>query len=240
MLTQIDKKTMQCYLSPFHPRSFERRNSRLTTSQGRALIEYWPQFGLHIENGKINLKTIFGRYAPCLLEIGFGSGQSLLALADAHRDKDFIGIETYRPGIGALLMGIRSKGLTNIRLYEYDAVDVLRYCIPVNSIDHVQLFFPDPWPKRRHHVRRLIQESFVRHVIAVLKSRGTFHTATDWQDYAVHMLRILAQQKEWYNVAFEKQYAERSLYRPVITKFEARAMREGRSIWELQFAKRAF
>lgn len=221
----------------FRPRSFERRNSRLTVSQKRALMECWPQFGLQFEYGKIFYEHIFGRKAPCFLEIGFGFGQSLLALADAHRDKNFIGIETHKPGIGALFYGARSKGLTNIRVYECDAVDVLEQCIPDNSLEGIQLFFPDPWPKRRHHVRRLIQAGLISRVVELLKPQGSLHLATDWDDYAAHMLRILSQEKRLFNLAGEGQFAGRSPYRPVLTKFEIRARREGRQIWELQACK---
>ncbi|OGT38327.1 MAG: tRNA (guanosine(46)-N7)-methyltransferase TrmB [Gammaproteobacteria bacterium RIFCSPHIGHO2_12_FULL_37_14] len=227
---------MRC-LTPFRPRSFERRNGRLTTSQAQALVELWPQFGLRLENGQINYQHIFGRQAPCVLEIGFGSGQSLLTLAATHQNKDFIGIETHKPGIGALFLGIRSLGLTNIRVYECDAVEVLAQCIPHNSLAGIQLFFPDPWPKRRHHERRLIQSSFISQIVDLLKPHGILHLATDWHDYALHMLRVLTQEKRLLNLVGEGQFAGRSPHRPLITKFEARALREGRQIAELQFAK---
>lgn len=221
----------------FRPRSFERRNSRLTASQKRAIAEYWPQYGLEFSKGLINFELVFGRQALCFLEIGFGSGQSLLALAAENRDKNFIGMETHKPGIGALLIGMQSQGLTNIRLYEADAVDVLEHCIPIHSLDNIQIFFPDPWPKRRHHARRLIQDDFVNKLVNVLKPQGTIHLATDWQDYATHMMRVLTQQKNLTNLAGEGCFSKRSPYRPMITKFEAKGLREGREVFDLQFAK---
>src|SRR5579883_3080241 len=142
-------------------RSFVCRNSRFTTAQERAHVEMWPQFGLSLQDGVLDFQKQFGREAPRLLEIGFGGGQSLLAIAKQQPDKDFIGIETHKPGIGALLLGMKQQNVTNIRLYEADAIEVLAQCIPDASIDSVQLFFPDPWQKRRHHARRLIQPTFI-------------------------------------------------------------------------------
>jgi tRNA (guanine-N7-)-methyltransferase len=159
----------------------------------------------------------------------------LLALAAAHPDKDFIGIETHKPGIGALLLGIEQQELTNLRLYEGDAVDVLEQCIPTASLDSVQIFFPDPWQKRRHFARRLIQPAFVQLLITKLKPHGSLHLATDWEDYAQHMLKVLTQTQELINLAGAGQFAKRSPYRPILTKFERRALREQRPVWELQF-----
>lgn len=232
MLTQPPKQ--------FRLRSFVRRDSRMTTAKARAQIELWPRFGLGIEDGEEGMTDfvwVFGREAPRFLEIGFGSGQSLLALAKAHPDKDFIGVETHQPGIGALFLGIQQGGLTNLRVYYCDVIDVLEKCIPEASLDGVQIFFPDPWPKRRHHPRRLIQPSFVTLVVTKLKMGGTLHLATDWEDYAKHMLQVLSQDEQLINLTGPHQFAVRSPYRPILTKFERRAEREGRNIWELQFAR---
>lgn len=221
----------------FRLRSFVRRDGRRTAAQDRAYAELWPHFGLNLDEGIVHFSRIFGREAPRFLEIGFGSGQSLLALAKAHPDKDFIGVETHKPGIGALFLGIQQLALTNLRIYYTDAVDVLQKGIPHESLDGIQLFFPDPWPKRRHHPRRLIQAEFVRCLIEKLKAQGTLHLATDWEDYAKHMMRVLSQEKQLENLAGKDQFSERSCYRPELTKFERRALREGRHIFELQFKK---
>ncbi len=220
----------------FRPRSFVRRDGRRTAAQERAYAELSPQFRLHIESGQMDYHKVFGRDAFRMLEIGFGSGQSLLALAQAEPDKDFIGVETHKPGIGALLLGIERHQLSNLRVYDSDIFDVLEKCIPPTSLNGVQIFFPDPWPKRRHHERRLIQADFVRMVVEKLQTGGTLHLATDWEDYAAQMMKVLSQEQQLVNLAGPNQFAIRSPYRPILTKFEHRAVRAGRRIWELQFA----
>lgn len=218
-------------------RSFVRRSGRRTSAQERAREALWPQFGLHIENGALDFHQLFGRVAPCWMEIGFGSGQSLLALAQAQPEKDFIAIETHKAGIGALLLGMQIHQLSNIRVYDADAVDVLEQCIPDASLNGVQLFFPDPWQKRRHHARRIIQPAFLKLILQKLKPQGELHLATDWQDYAEHMMKVLSLEPGFVNQAGSGQFAARSPHRPILTKFERRAVREGRGIWELQFVK---
>lgn len=218
-------------------RSFVRRDGRMTEAQRRALAEIWPIVGIDKENGVIDFADTFGREAPRVLEIGFGSGYSLLEIAKANPEKDFIGIETYQPGIGTLLLGIEAHHVHNIRLYYADAVEVLAQCIPSASLDGVQLFFPDPWPKRRHHKRRLIQPEFVDLVVGKLKPGGIFHLATDWQDYAEQMMRVLSATSALKNLAGVNQFAARSDQRPVVTKFEQRGTLSGRPIWELQFSR---
>lgn len=218
-------------------RSFVRRDGRMTEAQREALENNWPQVGLQLENNMCDFVKIFQRAAPCVLEIGFGSGHSLLAMAKAHPEQDFIGIETYQPGMGTLILGMQQQKINNIRIYYADAVDVLERCIPEESLDVVQIFFPDPWPKRKHHKRRLIQTSFVNLVASKLKSNGTLHLATDWEDYAIEMMKVLSNIKELSNLAGKGQYSNRSGQRPVVTKFEQRGRQNGRQIWELQFAK---
>lgn len=222
---------------PFRLRSFVRRDSRRTKAQEEAHQTLWPQFGLNIEEGFFDGEQVFGRQAPRLLEIGFGSGQSLLALASANPHQDFIGVETHKPGIGAVLLGIKMAKLTNLRLFYGDVIDVLEKCITNNSLDGVQIFFPDPWQKRRHHPRRLIQSAFIALVVEKLKVGGILHLATDWEDYATHMLRVLSKEDKLINQADTNVFAHRSPYRPILTKFEKRALREGRFIRELQFKK---
>ena len=220
-------------------RSFVRRDGRITSGQSRAYAELLPEVGLSIQQGLINYDKVFGRAAPCFLEIGFGLGQSLLAAAAAHPDKNFIGVETHKPGIGALCVGIENKQLSNLRVFYADVIDVLEKAIPDASLDGVQIFFPDPWQKRRHHPRRLVQPAFVKLVITKLKPGAAFHLATDWQDYAKHMLSVLSTEQQLTNVSGAGQFAAlRSPYRPIVSKFESRALREGRSVWDLQFTKR--
>jgi tRNA (guanine-N7-)-methyltransferase len=219
----------------FRIRSFVRRDGRLTAAQERAKLTLWPQFGLSLENGMLDYQPVFGRHAARFLEIGFGSGHSLLALAKAHPEHDYIGVETHNPGVGALFLGVQSEELTNIRVFDSDVVEVLERCIPDKSLDGVQIFFPDPWPKRRHHERRLIQIDFIQLIVTKLKPGGLLHLATDWEDYAKHMMKVISQNENLINIAGHQQYAPRSPQRPILTKFERRAIREGRQIRDLQF-----
>jgi tRNA (guanine-N7-)-methyltransferase len=215
----------------FRIRSYVPRGRR-TEAQERAYAELWPQFGLEIENGLLDLANTFGREAPTYLEPGFGSGQSLLAIAKAKPECNFIGVETHQPGIGAILMGIQAEELANLRIYYGDVIDVLEKCIPVQSLSGVQIFFPDPWQKRRHHQRRLIQSQFLKLLIERLKTGGMLHLATDWEDYARDMRRVLSEEP-----ALSQFSGERSPHRPILTKFETRAIREGRQIWDMQTVK---
>jgi tRNA (guanine-N7-)-methyltransferase len=218
-------------------RSFVRRDGRMTEAQRRVLVDLWPQFGMPAPTQEEDFVKIFGRDAPRVLEIGFGSGYSLLEIARAHPEKDFIGIETYQPGVGTLLLGIEQNQLKNIRLYYADAVEVLQKSIPAASLDGIQIFFPDPWPKRRHHKRRLIQPEFVSLVTEKLKPKGIFHLATDWEHYANQMMQVLSESENLINLAGAGNFSARSAQRPVVTKFEQRGTKSGRPIWELQFAR---
>ncbi len=172
----------------------------------------------------------------CILEIGFGNGKSLLTSAKENPEKNFIGIETHQPGVASVLMGIEKHQIKNIKIFYADAVDVLQKNIPDHSFNVIQIFFPDPWPKRRHNKRRLIQPEFVHLLTQKLKQDGVLHLATDWEDYAMHMMTVLSNNESLINQAGKNQFAERSLQRPIVTKFEQRGLRAGRKIWELQFA----
>jgi tRNA (guanine-N7-)-methyltransferase len=218
-------------------RSFVRRDGRMTEAQRRVLVELWPLFGLQLSDGFVDMAKAFQRTAPCTLEIGFGSGYSLLEIAKAHPEQNFIGIEMYQPGVGSLLLGVETQEIKNIRVYYADAVEVIQQCIPDGSLDGIQIFFPDPWPKRRHHKRRLIQPEFVSLITTKLKVGGILHLATDWEHYAKQMMRVLSHAENLVNVAGEAEYAERSARRPVVTKFEGRGTRSGRLIRELQFER---
>lgn len=219
-------------------RSFVRRDGRMTDAQRLALETCWPHVGLDLRDGFINFDVVFKRQARRVLEIGFGSGHSLLAAAKAHPDHDFIGIETHQPGIGTLLHHIQAEQLNNIRIYYADAVEVLNQCIPDHSLDIMQIFFPDPWRKRRHHKRRIIQPDFLSLVATKLKPGGELHLATDWEDYALHMMKVLSSSVDFKNAYGEAKYAERSSQRPVVTKFEKRGEIAGHKIWELLFYKK--
>ncbi len=218
-------------------RSFVRRDSRMTDAQRRVLQTLWPTFGLMKEDGMVDFQRIFGRKAPVILEIGFGSGLSLSEIAKQHPEKDFIGVETYHPGIGSLLLEIEKENIQNIRIYYADAVEVLQECISSQSLDGIQLFFPDPWPKRKHHKRRIIQPEFVNILADKLKTAGVLHLATDWEHYAQQMMQVLSKSDKLINIAGAGQFATRSAQRPVMTKFESRGTKSGRAIWELQFAR---
>lgn len=224
-------------IKQFRLRSYVPRGRR-TDAQERMVEELWPRFGLEVMAGMLNDQKVFGRDALRFLEIGFGSGQSLLALALENPDKDFIGVETHQPGIGALFQGIKLHKLSNLRVYYSDVIDVLEKCIPNESLSGVQIFFPDPWPKRRHHQRRLIQSKFIELIVAKLKMGGLLHLATDWEDYAKHMMMVVSQEPRLINLASPGQFAlSRSSQRIVITKFERRALNEGREILELHLLK---
>ena len=217
-------------------RSFVRREGRLTRGQQRALDLLWPQFGIEAGEGPLELDTLFGRSAPKVLEIGFGMGASLAQMAAAKPDWDFLGIEVHRPGVGTLLRHIEEQGLSNVRVICADAVEVLKQRIPDASLDRVQLFFPDPWHKKRHHKRRIVQPEFVALIAAKLKPGGVFHLATDWENYAQHMLAVLSASPQFRNQAGEGHYAPRPEERP-LTKFEQRGQRLGHGVWDLLFVR---
>lgn len=217
-------------------RSYVLREGRMTSRQKRALAELWSKFGIECREQLLDFEKIFARKAPLVLEIGFGMGQSLLQMARQHPQHNYVGIEVHAPGVGALLADLHEEGIENIRVIQQDAVEVLEHCIADNSLDKVQIYFPDPWPKKRHHKRRLIQPEFVALLIQKLKSNGTIHLATDWQNYAEHMLEVLSAAKFLENIAGEKQFMENKNLRP-ITKFEKRGERLGHDVWDLLFRK---
>ena len=217
-------------------RSFVLREGRLTTGQQRALDTLWPRFGLERHQGVIDPVAEFKRQAPLVLEIGYGMGQSLAAMAEQELDKDFIGIEVHRPGVGALLMRVEEAGLTNLRTYCDDAVDILKLCIPDGSLARLQLYFPDPWHKKKHHKRRIVQPDWVALVHRKLAPGGRLHMATDWQDYAEHMMEVMQASPGWRNCAGQGQFAPRPPWRPE-TKFERRGQQLGHGVWDLLFEK---
>ncbi|EDY87182.1 tRNA (guanine-N(7)-)-methyltransferase [gamma proteobacterium HTCC5015] len=216
-------------------RSFVLREGRMTPSQQRAMDELWPQFGLD-PNQALDLEATFGRQAPATLEIGFGNGDSLAQMALAEPERDFIGIEVHGPGVGHLLLAIEKHQLTNVRVYRHDAVEVLERCIEDAGLDRLQLYFPDPWHKKRHHKRRIVQTPFADLVAQKLAPQGHWHIATDWQDYAEHCLEILEPHSQFKNTASQPPFIERPEWRP-LTKFEQRGQRLGHGVWDLLYQR---
>ena len=215
-------------------RSFVVRAGRMGPGQARALAELGPRFLLPFAAEPIDFPTCFGRAAPCVLEIGFGMGDATAAIAQALPGTDFIGVEVHAPGVGALLKRIGELGLSNLRLVQHDAVDVLEQMIAPASLAGVHVFFPDPWHKLKHNKRRLIQSDFVRLLASRLAPGGTLHCATDWQPYAEQMLAVLAGEPTLTNTA--AGFAPRPEHRP-LTKFEHRGLKLGHSVWDLVFSK---
>lgn len=217
-------------------RSFVLREGRLTHGQQKALDTLWPVYGLERNAGVLNAAQVFGRSAPLVLEIGYGMGASLAEMAQAEADKDFVGIEVHRPGVGALLMAIEQQQLTNLRSYCDDAVDILRHCISDASLDRLQLFFPDPWHKKRHHKRRIVQPDWLALVAQKLKPGGILHLATDWEDYAMQMRELCLAQSTLGNLGGADGFHARPSWRPE-TKFERRGERLGHGVWDLLFER---
>lgn len=211
-----------------------RREGRITDSQRRALAELWPRYGVEAA-GLLDLDALFGRKAQRHIEIGFGMGEALLAMAETHPEHDYLGIEVFRPGVGSLLARLAERDLHNARVCCADAVEVLQHCIPDASLSAVYIFFPDPWPKKRHHKRRLIQPAFVAMLAEKLETGGRLFLATDWEDYARQMLRVLSESRAFINLAGHESFAERPLLRPP-TKFEKRGQALGHGVWDLAFS----
>jgi len=218
-------------------RSFVRREGRMTTAQKSALENLWVRYGIELSTEPLSFEELFCRKAMRVLEIGFGNGESLITQAQANPDQDFIGIEVHRPGVGHLLAKIHEHQLANIRIINNDAVVVLKEQIPNDSLDKIQVFFPDPWPKKRHHKRRLIQSEFVHLISTKLRQGGRLHLATDWQDYAEQMMSVMSSMdKIFVNIAGDGNYLENNSLRPK-TKFEKRGERLGHGVWDLVFEK---
>lgn len=222
---------------PRRVRSFVRRPGRITTGQQRALKEWMPRWGVPVADRWIDLDQIFQRSAPRVLDIGFGDGEALLTAAATYPDIDYLGVEVHEPGIGHLLTLIERSALTNIRLIDRDAVDVIDQMLPDRSFDAVNLFFPDPWPKKRHHKRRIVQPTFVDQVARILKPHGLFHASTDWMNYAEHISELLTTSS-----VFDELDAEPLKNLPLAfrapTKFEARGRRLGHDVVDFYYRRR--
>ena len=224
--------------APHRPiRSFVMRAGRMTSGQSRALEELWPRYGVAHVQQALSLDVLFGRRAPRTLEIGFGNGEHLAALATAHPQRDYFGIEVHRPGVGHLLMLAADRQLSNVRVSDHDAVEVLNDQIPPASLDEVLVLFPDPWHKKRHHKRRLIQPPFVELVASRLAPGGVFKLATDWEEYAVQMLEVLGAAN---GVLANESPTGDWMPRPeerAPTRFEKRGARLGHGVWDLAFRR---
>ena len=218
-------------------RSFVKREGRLTKGQAAALENFWSQMGLNHQDGEIDCFQLFGNNNPITLEIGFGMGKSLVEMAKNAPETNFIGIEVHRPGVGACIATAQEEGVSNLKVYEHDAIEILADCIPNQSLTTVQLFFPDPWHKKKHHKRRIVQPEFVETIRQKLKVGGVFHMATDWENYAECMLEDMQSSPGYQNLSETDDYVPRPDSRP-LTKFEQRGHRLGHGVWDLQFARK--
>lgn len=217
-------------------RSFVRRAGRLTPSQQKALEELWPTFGIEYGDDLLNLESAFGRAAAVVLEIGFGNGDTLVQQATENPDKNYIGIEVHEPGVGHCLLKARDANINNLRLIIHDAIEVLTNQVPLESLSRLNLYFPDPWPKKRHHKRRIVQHDFLGLIADRLKAGGTLNVATDWAGYAEHIDEILSQSDHFTCTDRREHDGEQPLDRPR-TKFERRGLKKGHRIWDWCFKK---
>jgi tRNA (guanine-N7-)-methyltransferase len=235
-MTEIDQ-TPESSEAPYQRRirSFVLRQGRLTKGQERALQTGWPQFGVEYTGQALDLVNTFGRDdSPKILEIGFGMGDATAKIAQTLPASDFLAVEVHTPGVGGLLKLMQEGDISNIRIVQHDAVEVLQNMLADASLDGVHIFFPDPWHKKRHHKRRLIQAEFVQLLCSKLKAGAYIHVATDWQEYAEWVLEVLRAEPQLQNTAVE--YAEKPAYRP-LTKFENRGLKLGHGVWDLVFKR---
>jgi len=217
-------------------RSFVRRTGRLTASQAKALNELWPEYGLEYEAAPLRFGTVFGRIAPTVLEIGFGNGETLVQHAAASPENDYLGIEVHEPGVGHCLLFAKSAAINNLRLIMHDAIDVLKEQIPPASLTRINLYFPDPWPKKRHHKRRIVQHDFLALIHSRLQNGGTLNIATDWANYAEHIDETLAESSLFECTKRLEHDGEQPFKRPQ-TKFERRGLKKGHRIVDWEFTK---
>ncbi len=218
-----------------HIRSFVHRRAHITPSQEQAIAEWLPRWSIPYQNARLDLATAFGRQAPTILEIGFGMGETTQQIAQARPGDNFLGVEVFNAGVGALLKRIHDHALDNVRIIQHDAVEVLRDMIAPGSLAGVHIYFPDPWPKKRHHKRRLIQPALIELLVSRMAPGAYLHCATDWEHYAQQMLEVLSAEPGLQNTGAD--YAPRPDYRP-LTKFENRGLRLGHGVWDLIFTRR--
>jgi len=215
-------------------RSFVRRAGRLTASQKQALEELWPDYGIEFSKQALVLDEVFGRVARRVLEIGFGNGETLVEQAKNDPARDYLGIEVHDPGVGHCLIAANHAEVLNLRLINHDAIEVLEAQIPSSALQRINLYFPDPWPKKRHHKRRIVQPSFLALCADRLEAGGSLHIATDWANYAEHIDEVLAASPLFTCAERREHSGDRPLYRPG-TKFERRGLRKGHQIWDWRF-----
>ena len=221
-----------------HIRSYVRREGRITDGQQQALEKHWGKYGIDFNETRLDLDVIFNRPAPKILDIGSGMGDTTIALAQQHPENDYLAVEVHRPGVGSLLRQVELNNLRNIRVSNHDVVEVLQYQVPENSLDSVYIFFPDPWPKKRHHKRRLVNSPFLQLLGERLKGNARIFIATDWADYAGQVLQVFRQSPGYFNLAGEGRTSPRPRWLPR-TRFEQRGHNHHHSIWNFIFARRA-
>lgn len=217
-------------------RSFVLREGRITAAQQRAFDAHWARFGLDYQGRVRDLDAVFGRHAPRVLEIGFGNGEALAWAAEHDRDRDFIGVEVHRPGVGRLMNALAAQDAHNVRVYRHDAVEVLRDELAADSLSEVRIWFPDPWPKKRHHKRRLVQPELIALIATRVARGGLLHLATDWGPYAEHMLEVMDAASGWRNRLGPGRFAERPPWR-IETHFERRGLRLGHAVHDLLYER---
>jgi len=217
-----------------HIRSYVLRQGRFTPAQQRAFGEHWPRYGMRVDDGLVGPSRLFGRSAPLVLEIGFGNGEQLLWSGRSEPQRDFIGIEVHRPGVGRLMNALASHNVDNVRLYNEDAMAVIERCLPPAALAEVRIYFPDPWPKKRQQKRRMIQPAFIARLADRVATGGVLHLATDWADYAEHMLAVLDSSPDWRNRAGAAHFVDRPAWR-IETHFEKRGRRLGHGVWDLLY-----
>ena len=218
-------------------RSFVLRQGRITSGQERALAEHWPRYGLDVdENLRVDAASLFGDARELILEIGFGNGESFVQMAETAPQQGFVGIEVHRPGVGHALVLAAAAGIDNLRVIRHDAVAIIRDHVPDGALSRVQIYFPDPWPKARHHKRRIVQRAFTDLIWRKLRAGGEIHCATDWENYAEWMRDVFAGDPKWQNLGGADGFAPRPDWRPQ-TKFERRGERLGHGVWDLRYRK---
>ena len=217
-------------------RSFVLRAGRLTEGQKRALDELWPLYGIDEDKNQLDLKILFGNDHPVIMEIGFGNGDATWQMAQAHPEENYLGVEVHQPGVGRLLLNMKRHGIVNIRIANDDAVEFLRERVPDESLNGVRIYFPDPWPKKRHHKRRLIQSSFIELLASRMCKGALIHLATDWEPYAQHMLAVLKSSHDFENVSASGYFCHQPKWRPE-TKYEKRGEGLGHQVRDLLFVR---
>jgi tRNA (guanine-N7-)-methyltransferase len=222
--------------NPRRIKSFVKRAGRMTPSQEHALQHYWPKYGLSLDQGLLDFASLFGNDHPVIMEIGFGMGDSLSTMAATMPWNNYIGIEVHRPGVGRLLNNLATQELSNVRVFCDDAIEVMTQCINDGSLAGVQLFFPDPWHKKKHNKRRIVQPAFAQDIRKKLSHGGVFHMATDWQPYAEHMMEVMEPAAGYVNQAGANQYSPQPDFRPS-TKFQRRGEGKGHGVWDLMYKK---